>query len=136
MTREVQNMDAMRIIQDYAKPAYLSVAECAKVYGYSKQTIYSLVKEMRDCKRYKGVWTELNPQGDRLVNTLCLEDFLRYRSQLKEPNLAKSLPPYDPKEVRRPRGELQLVTNFIDDEQVRTYTREFVGEWLAEKFSS
>ena len=129
-------MDGMKIIQDYAKPAYLSVADCSKLYGYSKQTIYSLIKEMQSCQRYKGAWLELNQYGDRLINVLCLEDYLRYRAQLKEPHLAKSLPPYDPKEVRRQRGELQLVTNFIDDEQVRTYTREFVGEWLAEKFSS
>lgn len=128
-------MDAVRIIQDYAKPAYLSVAECAKVYGYSKQTIYSLIKEMQSCQRYKGAWLELNQYGDKLINTLALEDFLRYRAQLKEPALARSLPPYDPKEVRRQRGEVSVVTDFIDEGAIRDHVREYMGEWLAEKFS-
>lgn len=136
MTREVQNMDAVRIITDFEKPTYMSVADAAKLYGYSKPTIYQYLSEMKDCKRYREAWTELNRDGIRLVNVLCLEDFLRYRSQLKEPALARSLPPYSAAEVRKQRGELRTVTNFIDDDTVRDHVREYVGEWLAEKFSS
>ena len=126
-------MDAMRIIQDYEKPAYMSIKEAAQLYGYSKQTVYNLIKEMKECSRYKGAWLELNQYGDKLINTLALEDFLRYRAQLKEPALARNLPPYDPREVRKQRGEVSVITNYVDDEQVRDHVREFMAEWIREK---
>ena len=126
-------MDAMRIITDYQKSAYMSVAEAAEYYHYSKPTIYALLAEMKNCKRYKGAWTELNRDGNRLINVLCLEDYLRYRSQLKEPAIARNLPPYDPREVRKQRGEVSVITNYVDDEQVRDHVREFMAEWIREK---
>ena len=90
---------------------YMSVKDISSWYGMSRPSVYGILKEMEDSKRYGRI--ALNECGDKLVDTLMLEDYLLHRSELKHPNLARRLPPYDPVEIRKRRGEYQMVKEVI-----------------------
>lgn len=115
---------------------YLPIKEVCSRYSLSKSSVYSMLKEMEESQRYRKHWVTLNDGGDRLINCLVFEDYLRYRTELKHPNVAKMLPPYDPKMVRKERGDLEVITNVIDESTVKTYVIEAVNSWLVNKLSS
>ena len=85
---------------------YMSVKDISSWYGMSRPSVYGILKEMEDSKRYGRI--ALNECGDKLVDTLMFEDFLLHRSELKHPNIARRLPPYDPAEIRKRRGEYKI----------------------------
>ncbi len=89
----------------------MSVKDLSDWYGYKRPTIYNILKEMETCGRYGRI--ALNEYGDRLIDTLCFEDYLLHRTELKNKNLARRLPPYDPVEIRKRRGEYQMIKEVI-----------------------
>ena len=84
--------------------------------------VYRILSEIRECDRYKDAWVTLNDCGDQLINTLIFEDFLRHRTELKNRNLARRLPPYDPAEVRKQRGEYKAVVTIPQQDTKRQET--------------
>ena len=86
---------------------YLHVRDAAKAYGMTPQALYRIRDKIAGLDRYKSAWTEINSGGHLMINTLVLEDYLRYRTELDNPNLARKLPPYDPAVVRWNRGEYE-----------------------------
>ena len=84
---------------------YWPVSRISEQYGLSKRTVHRFFAEIEECDRYKKAWIKLNDCGTSLYSTLVLEDFLHYRTELQNRNLSKRLPPYDPEEVMRQRGE-------------------------------
>ena len=91
---------------------YMTVKETGKAYSRSPSSVYLDLKEIDSLDRYRGAWPTLNDAGDKLVNTLVYEDFLHYRSKLKDKNIARRLPPYSAEEVRRQRGEYKQAVYF------------------------
>ena len=91
---------------------YMLVKEIGKAYGRSYAAVYRELKEIENSDRYKGAWATLNDEGDTMINTLVYEDFLHYRSKLKDKNIARRLPPYSAEEVRRQRGEYKQAVYF------------------------
>lgn len=126
-------MDGNRFSIQLSGAVYLPIKEVCNRYGLSKSTVYTILKEMESSGRYKKHWTTLNDGGDRLINCLILEDFLRYRTELKHPNVSKLLPPYDANLVRKERGDLEILVNVIDESTVKGYVTEAVNEWLQER---
>lgn len=87
---------------------YLPISGMVKRYSQSKSCIYKILSEMTEHRKRYGEGMFLNEYGDKLVNTLMYEDFLLYRGQLKNKNLAKHIPPYNAAEVRKRRGEYKI----------------------------
>ena len=87
---------------------YQSAKDLAAEYGRTPQWVSNILAEIKECGRYRSAWIYLG-EKDKLINTLVFEDYLFYRSKLKDRNLAKKVPPYDPAEVRRQRGEYKEV---------------------------
>ena len=87
---------------------YLPVSGIAEVYRQSKSTVLRILREIQESERYEGYRVIINDDGDRLVTVLVYEDYLYYRTQLKNRNLARRLPPFDPAEVRRNWGEYKV----------------------------
>ena len=88
-----------------AQSSYLTISKISELYGIPRRTVYDYLSEIEKCDRYRSAWVTLDGGRAKLVNLLVLEDFLRYRQSLKHKNLARQLPPYDPKVVKRQRGE-------------------------------
>lgn len=87
---------------------YLPVSGVAESYHQSKSTVERNLKGILDADRYRGYRPVINEDGDRLVNVLIYEDYLCYKARLKERNLARHLPPFDPAEVRKNWGEYKV----------------------------
>jgi len=56
------------------------------------------IEEMLECKRYEDAAPELNLES-RYFNVICLADFLQNRERLRNRNLSRFLPAYDPRHV-------------------------------------
>ena len=85
----------------------MTTAELAIAFGISKQTVASRIKEIEEeikVKRY-GPHSVIHDVGYVAVNPLVFADYMVYRSRLRNKNLRKNVPAYDPFETAR---ELQL----------------------------
>lgn len=84
---------------------YTHIKQAAEQYEMSVQSLYRILNKIETLDRYAGVnvFRTSNDSGDRMVNTLVLEDFLHYRAQIEAG--IKGIPPYDPALVRWNRGE-------------------------------
>lgn len=86
------------------KPTYMRISKAAEIYGLSDSTIRRHLREIEKLQRYKDAWPTINDEGDKLVNTLVLEDYMRHSVALKNPNLARRLKPFDEAAVMKHRG--------------------------------
>ena len=77
---------------------YMRLGQICKVFGMSRQTCAKYVREMLESDRYKNGTPELNLEST-YYNTLCFADFLQNRERLRNRNMARLLPPYDPRQV-------------------------------------
>ena len=84
---------------------YMTVSELADVYHKSPTTINTYLKEMQSDSRYKGIWVLLDDSRPKMINRNAFEDYLHFRTYLKDRNLRKHLDPFDPVSVARMRGE-------------------------------
>jgi len=87
---------------------YLPVSGIAETYHQSKSTVERNLKGILDTDRYRGYRPVINEDGDKLVNLLVYEDYLACKGKMKEKNLARHLPPFDPAEVRKNWGEYKV----------------------------
>lgn len=81
---------------------YLTAKQGAELYGMSAATLRKMVKDMETSRRYNRFLT-LNQNGTQLFNSLMVEDWLSVKDRIKAG--IKKIPPYDPVEVRKARGE-------------------------------
>ena len=118
---------------------YKPVSIICEQYGLSKRTVYRFYEEIEGTDRYKKARVKLNDCGTGLYNTLVLEDYLYYRTQLQNRNLKKLLPPYDPVEVLWQRGEkqpsgirrtAQVEQPQIDKDMIRKMMKEILLEGI------
>lgn len=86
---------------------YISLKDAGTLYNLSIPTLRLYIKQMKECGRYDKRFITLGEEK-LLINSLILEDFLSCKGSLKEKNLARRLPPYDPGVIRRQRGECEL----------------------------
>ena len=81
-----------------AKRIAMTTAELAESFGISRQTVASRVKEIEEevkAKRY-GPHSVIHDVGYVAVNPLVFADYMTYRSRLRNKNLRKGVPEYDP----------------------------------------
>ncbi len=88
---------------------YMSIKHMSEWYDLTPQVIRRDVRAMEKTGRYNVRRMVLNREGKWLINTLMFEDYLAYKTELKNRNLARRLEPYDPQEVRKQRGEYEHV---------------------------
>lgn len=117
---------------------YRPVSKICEQYGLSKRTVYRMFEEIEGTDRYKKARVKLNDCGTGLYNTLVLEDYLYYRTQLQNRNLRKLLPPYDPEEVLWQRGEKQssIICRVppeqqVDKDMIKQIMKEILLEGIA-----
>ena len=97
----------------------MKVSELAKVYHRAKETIYKDLAFIEKDPRYEGQWIYLHDGHPKMVNRNIYEDFLHHKTWLKDGNLRKHLKPYDPGEVMRQRGDVEVVEAEVSEERIR-----------------
>ncbi len=100
-------------------PTYMKVSELAKVYHRAKETIYKDLAFIEKDPRYEGHWLYLHDGQPKMANRNIYEDYLHHRTWLHDRNLRKHLDPYDPVEVIRQRGEVEVVEAQVSEEKIR-----------------
>lgn len=100
-------MDSVKMM--VTKRMAMTRTELATSFGISTKTVDSRIKEIENEikeKRY-GPHSVMRDVGIVLVNPLVFADYLTFRARLKNKNLRKNVPEYDPYTTAR---EFQLQT--------------------------
>lgn len=100
-------------------PTYLKISEIASEYHRAKETVYRDLNEIEKEPRYQNEWIYLHDGQPKMVNRNVYEDFLHHRTWLRDGNLRKHLKPYDPAEVMRQRGDVEVVEAEVSEERIR-----------------
>lgn len=79
-------------------PNYLRLGQLCKRFGMSRQTCAKYIREMLESDRYRKGAPELVLESN-YYSVLCFADFLQNRERLRNRNMARLLPPYDPRQV-------------------------------------
>ena len=108
---------------------YKTIAELREIYGQSRATINAYLKAIQNDPRYAGQWIDLGDKRPRRINSLIYEDYLHYRTRLRDRNLRKTVPPYDPVEVKRQRGESNVTfLPQINEDEIKEIVRNTIKE--------
>lgn len=84
---------------------YRSKAGLADALGISKSTVHVRTAEMQKMARDRyGDYAVIREGQIVLVNALAFIDWMRYRRELLDRNLAKHVPPYDPEALAKSMG--------------------------------
>lgn len=83
---------------------YKTLEDLAEELGVTKVTIHTRRKELEQEQERYGDFAVIKDSGIVLINYLAFLDFLKYRSRLKEKNLRKHVPPYNPTKVAKEIG--------------------------------
>lgn len=100
-------MDITSVKRIEPKRIGMTVTELSRCFGISRQTVYDRINEIEQevaAKRY-GPHSIMRDVGLVLINPLVFTDYMVYRSRLKNKNLRKTVPAYDPVKTSQ---ELQL----------------------------
>ena len=84
--------------------AVRTIDDLAEEFGVTKTTIQTRKKEFQAEKERYGEFSVIQDGGIVLINYLAFLDFLHYRERLKEKNLRKTVPPYNPAIVAKKLG--------------------------------
>lgn len=97
-------MAAVTYLTPIKASPYKTISDLSEELGVSKVTIHARKKELEAEKERYGPHTVISDCGIVLINYLAWIDYLKYRARLKEKNLRKTVPPYNPMEVARELG--------------------------------
>ena len=93
------------VVVVHEQSVFLPVKKVAEMFFSTTTTVRRNLKLIEENPRYANAWISLNEDGDKLINSLVYTDFLKYKSVLKEKNLAKRLPEFSEAEVQARRGD-------------------------------
>jgi len=101
-----------------SKPIIMNRREIAEEFNISTRTVDNRIKELEQHKDRYGDYCILRNGSIVLVNKLALLDFFTYRDRLRDKNLRKNVPPYNPEEVARHFGYYNIIETSADAEQI------------------
>ena len=85
-------------------PTYLPISEISKAYALPRRTVYRMADEIANQPRYKRVRAVIE-SPKRMVHVLVWDDYLINRAALQDRCLAKHVPDFNMKEIKKMRGE-------------------------------
>lgn len=90
---------------------YMTRANLAEMLGVSRVTVDARCKEIKEEIR-QGRYDErvlIEDGGFKLINVYAYMDYICYRKRLREKNMRKHVPPYDPIAIARQMGYYKTV---------------------------
>lgn len=92
------------ILKSTCGKPYLTKNELSKLTGMSLGAVNVRVDELKQETQRYGEYAYIKDGGFVLVNFLAWTDFLKYRQMLKEKNMRKHVPNYDPVKIAKAIG--------------------------------
>ncbi len=99
--QEGKKVNFLKVI--YGQPV-TNIRGLTEQFKISDRTARTMVKEMEQHRDRYGDLAVISNDGLKRVNVLAFTDYFAHRKELREPNLAKQLPDYDPTETARQLG--------------------------------
>ena len=114
---------------------YRQQNEIAEEFSLTSKTVQSRLKELRSMRDRYGDHAVIDQTNLVLVYRPAFVDFMRNREKLRDKNMAKYVPAYDPKKIIRElaMGEWDCPTAEepkIDREEIKQLIREILIEGL------
>lgn len=78
---------------------FKTINDLAKELNVTKVTIRTRKKELENEKERYGEYAVIKDGGIVLINYLAFIDYMKYRDRLREKNLRKTVPEFNPKKV-------------------------------------
>lgn len=83
---------------------YKSITDLCEEFRFSRRTISERIKEIeQETDRY-GEYAVIRVGGRTITNYLAFIDYMRYHDALREKNLRKNVPTYNPQELAKAIG--------------------------------
>ena len=103
----------------HSKPVLLSKNAIAENYHMCVRTVENRIKEiLTDQKDRYGDFAVIKHGSLVLVNVLVFTDYICYRDRLRDKNLKKNVPPYNPEEVAKQLGYYNIIETSADSEHI------------------
>lgn len=94
------------LIKDIKASPYIRKKDMVEHFGIASSTLNIRINELeQEVKQGRySAYSIIKDGGVILVNYLVFIDYMKYRSRLKEKNLRKNVPAYEPKAVAKEIG--------------------------------
>ncbi|MCB7304575.1 hypothetical protein NE683_12155 [Bariatricus massiliensis] len=102
--KEVVDMTITAFKTIKTTPPYVSKSWIQKNMDMGARSVDTRFKEIKEETKRYGEYAYIKDGGFFLVNFLVWVDYLTYRTRLKDKNLRKHVPDFDPEEVARAIG--------------------------------
>jgi len=114
----VSNMKITAIETMHSKPVLVTRHQIAEEFDMSLRTVDNRCKELVTYKDRYGDFSLIKHGSLVLINKLVFVDFLAYRDRLRDKNLKKNVPAYNPEEVAKQLGYYNIIENSADSEHI------------------
>ena len=86
-----------KVVEVIRGTPYRRPTDLADELQMSRKTVLERRKELQQETERYGVTAVIDDEKTVLINLYAFLDFMKYRTQLKDKNMRKYVPPYDPK---------------------------------------
>lgn len=120
----------------HSKPVLVSKDVLAENYHMCVRTVELRIKEIiSENKDRYGDFAIIKHGSLVLVNVLAFTDYLTYRDRLRDKNLKKNVPPYNPEEVAKQLGYYNIIETYTDSERIARELEAQVAEKTKDMFT-
>lgn len=120
----------------HAKPVLMTRHQIADEFGMCLRTVDTRIKELSSYSQRYGEYMIIKHGSLVLVNKLALVDFFAYRDRLKDKNLRKNVPPYDPESVAKQLGYYNIIESSADEDFIVKELNEVIEQKSKEMFQT
>ncbi|MBQ8306979.1 MAG: hypothetical protein IJX90_12270 [Blautia sp.] len=114
---------------------YRQQKEIAEEFSLTSKTVQSRLKELRELRDRYGELAVIDQTNLVLVYRPAFADYMRNREKLRDKNMSRQVPPYDPKKIIRELAMKEwdcpaVEEPKIDREEIKQLIREILLEGL------
>lgn len=120
----------------YSKPVLATRHQLADEFDMCLRTVDTRIKELTEHKNRYGDFAFIKHGSMVLVNKLVFVDFLAYRDRLRDKNLKKNVPPYNPENVAKQLGYYNIIESSADSDYISKELNDAVEQKSREMFKT
>ena len=120
----------------HSKPVLVTRQQISDEFDMCLRTVDTRIKELSEYSARYGEYTIIKHGSMVLVNKLALVDFLAYRDRLKDKNLRKNVPPYNPENVAKQMGYYNIIESSADADFITKELNDAIEQKSREMFKT
>ena len=120
----------------HSKPVLVTRQQISDEFDMCLRTVDTRIKELSEYSARYGDYTIIKHGSMVLINKLALVDFLAYRDRLRDSNLKKNVPPYNPENVAKQLGYYNIIESSADADYISKELTDVVEQKSREMFKN